>query len=70
MHICILHKILYLYLLYHVCASLIYIDPEADKEATRLLTDNAEKLMNAVGTVLNITESDLTKELQKLVIFD
>ena len=38
-----------------------FIDPEADKEATRLLTLNAEKLMNAVSEVLNITESALTK---------
>ena len=38
-----------------------FTDPEADKEATRLLTVNAENLMIAVGVVLNTTESALIK---------
>ena len=38
-----------------------FTDPEADKEATRLLTVNAENLMTAVGVVLNTTESALIK---------
>ena len=46
--------------IYHIY--LIYItDLEADKEATRLLTVNAENLMTAVGVVLNTTESALIK---------
>ena len=41
---------------------LIYFTgPEADKEATRLLTVNAENLMTSVGVVLNTTESALIK---------
>ena len=38
-----------------------FTDPEADQEATRLLTVNAENLMTAVGVVLNTTESALIK---------
>ena len=44
--------------IYHVYL-IYFIDPEADKEATRLLTVNAENLMTAVGVVLNTTESAL-----------
>ena len=47
-------------LFYHVYF-LNFTDPEADKEATRLLTVNAENLMTAVGVVLNTTESALIK---------
>ena len=47
-------------LIYHVYF-LHFTDPEADKEATRLLTVNAENLMTAVGVVLNTTESALIK---------
>ena len=40
---------------------LSFTDPETDKEATRMLTVNAENLMTAVGVVLNTTESALIK---------
>ena len=32
-------------------------DPEADKEATEMLTDNAQNLMKAVSNVLYATEA-------------
>ena len=47
-------NIYYMYLIY-------FTDPEGDKEATKLLTVNAENLMTAVGVVLNTTESALIK---------
>ena len=34
-----------------------YTDPKADREATQLLTVNAENLMSAVSEVLSATES-------------
>ena len=62
MHVCstIILDIFLTELYYHVY-SLHFTDPEADKEATRLLTVNAENLMTAVGVVLNTTESALIK---------
>ena len=33
------------------------IDPEADREATEMLTDNAQNLMSAVSEVLYATEA-------------
>ena len=47
--------------LFYYVYFLHFTDPEADKEATRLLTVNAENLMTAVGVVLNTTESALIK---------
>ena len=34
-----------------------FTDPEANKESTRKVTENAENLMTAVSEVLNTTES-------------
>lgn len=38
-----------------------FTDPEASKQFTRLVTDNAENLMNAVSKVLNATENAFMK---------
>ena len=40
---------------------LVFTDPKANEESSRLVIDNAENLMNAVGEVLNATESALKK---------
>lgn len=43
----------------HVPYSLLWppVDPAADKEATEMLTDNAQNLMKAVSDVLYSTEA-------------
>ena len=38
-----------------------FTGPEASKQFTRLVTDNAENLMNAVSKVLNATENAFMK---------
>ena len=38
-----------------------FTDPEANKESTRKVTENAENLMTAVSEVLNTTESAFLK---------
>ena len=44
---------------FDVCfsSSLSLLDPEADKEATEMLTDNAQNLMKVVSEVLYATEA-------------
>ena len=39
------------------CYRLFILDPEADQEASEMLTDNAQNLMQAVSEVLYATEA-------------
>lgn len=41
----------------HVTHLLFFLDPEADREATDMLTNNAQNLMKAVSEVLYATEA-------------